>query len=389
MNYEAQIPGEQQLVFDQADRPDRNLWILVVVAAFLLALAVGGWLLFGRGDKTAPPPSPTAALVTVTVPGTTEVARAISVTGALAARREMPVGVAGEGGMVSQVLVDPGAWVGAGQVLATIDRSVQTQNIQSLAAQVEVSRADARIAQQNLDRSKALLGKGFVSQADIDQKTATRDAAAARVNVAIAQLNQAGASAARLNIRAPAAGLVLTRSIEPGQVVSSGSGALFRMAKGGEMEMLARVAESDLAGLKIGDAATVTPSGSDHHIVGHIWQISPIIDAQSRQGTVRIQLPSHDPDIRPGGFASASIVAGRNDAPLLPESAVLSDAKGNYVYVIDAANTVERRPVQAGEVSDHGVTILSGLTGREQVVVSAGAFLTVGQKVKPVRESAR
>lgn len=74
-------------------------------------------------------------------------------------------------------------------------------------------------------------------------------------------------------------------------------------------------------------------------------------------------------------------------APLLPESAVQSDEKGNYVFVIDAGNKVSRRPVKVGNVSDEGITIVSGLNGQEQVVLSAGAFLNEGEAVIPVRKT--
>src|SRR3546814_4436167 len=85
-------------------------------------------------------------------------------------------------------------------------------------------------------RAKQLVSRGFISQADIDSKTATRDAAVARVNVAKASLAETQARNGRLDIRAPAAGLVLTRDVEPGQIVSAGSGVLFRVALGGQME---------------------------------------------------------------------------------------------------------------------------------------------------------
>src|SRR3546814_2935002 len=133
-----------------------------------------------------------------------------------------------------RVLVDPGNWVRPGQALATMERSGQTQQTRSLAAQVEVARADARLAEAELDRAQALVGRGFISKADIDRKTATRDAARARVDVAIAQVRESVAREGRLDIRAPEAGLVLTRDVEPGQIVGSGSGVLFRVAKGGE-----------------------------------------------------------------------------------------------------------------------------------------------------------
>lgn len=108
-----------------------------------------------------------------------------------------------------------------------------------------------------------------------------------------------------------------------------------------------------------------------------------MIDPQTRLGDARIGIP-YAPDLRPGGFASASINVGMIDAPLLPESAVLSDAKGNYVYIVDAGRKVVRRDVQVGEVSNRGVAIASGLRGDERVVLSAGAFLNPGDKVDPV-----
>ena len=227
----------------------------------------------------------------------------ITATGSLAARRDMPVGVPGEGGQVERVLVEPGQWVRAGQVLAIINRSVQSQQAAQLAAQIEVARADLRLAENQLNRAQSLVGRGFISQADLDQKRATRDAAAARVRVAQAQLGATRAQIGRLDVRAPTAGLVLTRSIEAGQVVGAGSGALFRIAEGGEMELLARLPQTDLARIPVGVPATVTPVGSTTAYQGTVWQVSPIIDPQTRQGIARILVP-YNRDIRPGGFAS-------------------------------------------------------------------------------------
>ena len=299
-----------------------------------------------------------------------------------------PVGVAGEGGMVRAVMVDAGTWVSQGQVLATIDRSVQAQTAAQLAAQVQVARADAALAQNELDRSQALVGRGFVSKADLDRKRAARDAAFARIKVADAQLGATRAQIGRLDIRAPTSGLVLSRNVEVGQVVGPGAGALFRMAKGGEMEMRAQMSQQDLAFVRTGMAASVTPIGGDRSFAGQVWQVAPVIDPQSRQGDVRIAV-SYDPAIRPGGFAEAKIEAGATTAPLLPQSAVLSDEKGNYVYVINGKNEVERRNIKIGTVDDQGVTIAEGLSGQESVVLSAGPFLNPGQKVAPRRHAAR
>lgn len=383
MNYETQLLGDSTVVIDEDDaRGRRKRLVLIVGGAAILLVAVAAWISMRGTDAAAPAAAAQVPVVTVVRPGQSVVARTVTATGSLAARVDMPVGVIGEGGMVTRVLVQPGDWVRAGQTLATIERSVQTEQVRSLAAQVDVARADAKLAQAQLDRAKSLVGRGFISAADIDQRTATRDAAQARVDVAAAQLAEQRARTGRLDIRAPASGLVLTRTVEPGQIVASGSGVLFRMAKDGEMEMQAQVAEGDLATLRAGNGAMVTPVGGTKQFAGRIWQVSPIIDPVSRQGIARIAL-AYNPAIRPGGFGSATITSGSGSAPLLPESAVQSDPKGSYVYIVNAKGQVERRDVTVGQVSDAGVAVTSGIDGTESIVTSAGAFLTPGQRVKP------
>ena len=394
MNRETMIdPSDRLIVVDRTRQ--RRTWI---IAAVLIAVAlVGAYVLFGRTDSSAPAPAAASGgrksggqipSVTVVVPGRTDVARTITASGALAARRDEPVGVAGEGGRVSNVYVDAGSWVRQGQVLASIDRSVQGQEAAQLAASIQVARADAALAQNELERSQSLVGRGFVSKADLDRKRAARDAAQARVRVAQAQLGATQARIGRLDIRAPSAGLILARNVEVGQVVSAGAGGLFRLARGGEMEMRASLSQQDLSRVRVGMAADVKPIGLDRSFAGRVWQISPVIDPQSRQGEVRISLP-YDPAIRPGGFAEAKIASGSTTAPLLPQSAVLSDEKGNYVYIVTPQNEIERRAIKVGAIDDEGVTVVEGLSGQEAVVLSAGAFLNPGQKVAPRRQAAR
>ena len=383
MNYETQVAGEAPAhIFGEEPRSSKRRMLTIGVVIAIILIAVAAWIsMHGKGEDAAAPVEE-APVVTVLVPGQSVVARTISGTGSLAARVEMPVGVVGEGGQVTRVLVQPGDWVRAGQVLAVIERSVQTEQVRSLAAQVEVNRADAKLAQAQLDRAQALVKRGFISRADIDQRTATRDAANARVNVAVAQLAEQRARTGRLDIRAPAAGLVLTRDVEPGQIVGSSSGVLFRMAKGGEMELLTQLSEGDLVSLRPGNSASVTPVGSQTEFAGSVWQVSPVVDPQTRQGIARIAIP-YNKEIRPGGFAAAKIVSGTATAPLLPESAVQTDAKGHFVYIINGRNETERRQVEVGPVSPKGVPVTRGLNGGERIVASAGAFLRPGQKVRP------
>ena len=375
------------------DRSRRRRTLLIAAGLAVIVLIVAFMLMRGGSDEQAAGTGQGAQggqipTVTVIVPGRTDVARTITASGALAAHRDQPVGVAGAGGRVTSVNVDAGKWVGEGQVLATIDRSVQSQQAAQLAAQVASARANAELAQNNYERAVALQGRGFVSKAEIDSKRAARDAANATVRMNQAQLNATRAEIGRLDIRAPASGLVLARMIEVGQIVSPGTGALFRIAEGGRMEMKAQLSQQDLVLIHAGMPASVTPIGTDRAYSGQVWQVSPVIDPQSRQGEVRILIP-YDPAIRPGGFAEAKINSGTTAAPLLPQSAVLSDDKGNYVYVVNAKNEVERRPIKIGTITDDGVTIAEGLSGQESVILSAGPFLNPGQKVAPKRQSAR
>ena len=158
------------------------------------------------------------------VPGRQDVAAIISGTGSLAAQRDMPVGIPGEGGQVVRVLVEPGQWVAAGQVLAVIDRQVQAQEASQLAAQIDVARADLKLAQANLVRAQRLLAERLRfarrhRSPDGDPRRRRRPGAGRRRRISPpAAPGSAGSTCAR---RPPA--WSSSRSVEAGQVVSAGS----------------------------------------------------------------------------------------------------------------------------------------------------------------------
>ncbi len=396
MNYETRVDltddashGVTLEGVDDESRAQRKRRLQIAAAVVVAAIIIVALMLSGGEAEQpfAPEEDLTTPAVTVVSPGAGTYAGMINVTGTLAPRREMPVGVVGEGGRVVSVPVEAGDWVQAGQVLAVIDRSVQNEQTASAEAQVQVARADAELAQANLDRALQLVERGFVSQADIDRLTATHDAAVARVRVAEAQYAERQARNAQLNIVAPAAGLVLTRNVEPGQVVGGGSGVLFSVARGGEMELLARLGETELSLVPVGANGAVTPVGSDETFTCTVWQKSPVIDEMTRQGTARCAMP-YNAALRPGGFASIEINSGAVVAPRLPESAIMSDTRGSYVYIANAEDRVERRDVELGMISDDGITIASGLDGSERIVLRAGGFLTEGEAIRPVLEEA-
>ncbi|MBZ6377062.1 efflux transporter periplasmic adaptor subunit [Pacificimonas flava] len=389
MNMHERMSGQQPAGPVDAPEPrqhGRRRRLIVIAVLVLVALAAALFFLLPSGEPAAEAPADTADTaprVTVVDVASRPVTANVRVTGSVAPVRDLPVGVQGQGGQVVAVTVVEGDYVRRGQVLARIDKSVQVQQVAQLGAAVERARADLKLAESELERAEALVDRGFISQADIERRTATRDGAAAQVNVAAAQLREAQARLEQLDIRAPESGLILERNVEPGQVVSSGTPAVFRIAQDGQMELRAQVAEQDLQALDVGQGAEIRVVGSDEVLRGTVTLVDPIIESASRQGTARVGI-QEDGKVRPGAFATAIVETGTANRPMLPESAVLGNVDESFVYVLDAENRVARRAVTIGDVSDRGVVILSGLEDGDRVVESAGAFLNEGDRIEPV-----
>jgi HlyD family secretion protein len=101
----------------------------------------------------------------------------------------------------------------------------------------------------------------------------------------------------------------------------------------------------------------------------------------TRLGDIRITLQP-DPALRPGAFARAVVMIDRSQRPVLPQTAVMADANGSYVLVVNSDNRVERRAVRVSGTTDTGVIVAEGLAGSERVVATAGGFLRDGETVR-------
>lgn len=320
--------------------------------------------------------------VTVLMPGLSQVSARVKVTGTIAAQYDMPVSVEGEGGRVAAVLVEAGDTVRKGQVLARINTDVLRPQVAQLAAMLEEAKADARLAAAEYERVKAVSDSGAISREDVERRAAAAEMRLARAKVVEAQLREAEARLARAEVRAPADGVVLARAVEVGQTATQGV-VLFRIARDGKVELRGEVAEQDMPHLKAGQKAAVRIVGVDREFEGQVWLLGPTIDPKTRLGMVRVAL-SPDPLLRPGAFAHGFVMAGEAEKPILPHSALQADATGAFVYVVGEENKVLRRPVRVGKAVEQGIIIEDGLTGEEQVVASAGAFLREGETIAPI-----
>jgi RND family efflux transporter MFP subunit len=326
-------------------------------------------------------------LVSAAAPGIRSVTSTVTFTGTIHARYDMPISAEGESGRITAVLVEAGDRVKQGQVLVRLDQSVLQPQLNRLAASVEEAKAQAALSAAEYRRAQAVSASGALSAEEIARREAAAVTDEARVKVAVAQLAEQQARLGKTEIRAPASGLVLTRAAEVGQTASPGGEALFRLARDGEIEMRGQVAERDLASLSIGQTAQVYLTGVDTPFEGKVRLLRANIDPNSRLGEIRIALKP-DPALRPGAFARGEVVVGAAKRPVLPQTAVLSDAQGTFVLVVNEQNKAERRAVRIGNTVPEGLVISEGLKGDERVVTTAGAFLRPGETVKVVEPTA-
>ena len=356
--------------------------VVLIIAAVLLARSLGGGAPPG-GREAAPLP-----LVSVVTPGLSAVTSTVAFTGTLDARYDIAMGVEGEGGRIAAVHVEAGDRVKRGQILATLDTSVLRPQVARLAAALNEARANAELREAEHRRAQAVSGSGALSAEEIERRRAAAVTADAQVEVAAAQLAEARARLERTELRAPDDGVVLTRSAEVGEFPTPGGEPLFRLSIGEDVEVRAQLAEQDLPRVAVGQKASVRLTGVAQNFDGRVRLVGPVIDPQTRLGSLRIGLGAH-PLLRPGAFARGEVTVGSAQRPVLPQTAVLSDPNGTYVLVVGADGRVARRPVRVVDTSAKGVVIGDGLQGNERVVATAGAFLREGEQVQVAQASAR
>jgi HlyD family secretion protein len=383
MGAQLQEDGEATvLVFDPARNRSRRKWLFGAAGiAVAIAVAAAVWMSRGSAPKSATLAASTSIpLVSVVTPGVQPVATEVNFTGTIEALHELPIGNSGDTGRIVAVYSQVGDHVRRGQVLAQLDDSVLAPQVAQLSAALDQARAQAGLSAAEYRRGVAVGPAGGLSAQDIEKLQAASIMDAANIKVVAAELAVMRAKLALTRIVAPVDGLVLTRNAEVGQIAASGGPALFDLEDGGQVEMIGQVAEQDMADLRVGQSAAVYLIGNPQPFSGRIWLLGAVIDPQSRLGEVRIAL-APNAALRPGAFARSLVTLARALRPVLPQTAVMADNDGSYVYVVDGSGQVQRRAVSVGSVIPDGVVITQGLSGREHVVSVDGGFLHGGEKV--------
>jgi HlyD family secretion protein len=360
--------------------------LAVVVVAIALAWAKQHFS--SAAPKVAPLMQQSTPLVTVITPRVAPVTASVTFSGTIFARYDVPIGAEGEAGRIVAIYVEAGDQVKRGQMMAKLDQAVLLPQLKRLDASLEEARAQAALSQAEYGRAKGVEAAGALSAEEIERRRAASVTDQARVNVAAAQLAEMQARLDRTVIRAQADGLVLTRTAELGQTAAPGGEPLFRLARGGEIEMRGSLAEQDFARVRVDQPAQVFLTGYATPFGGKVRLLGTVIDPKTRLGEVRIALEAN-PALRPGAFARGQVVVGQATHPVLPQTAVLSDLKGSYVYVVNGDKKIERRAVRVADTTLGGVVIGEGLQGNEQVIAMAGGFLREGEAVELAPQTAQ
>lgn len=349
---------------------------LLLAAAALALTACGG---HGddkkkAGDKPAGASRQTVSAATATL---TALPRAIVASGTVSAWQEVPVGAETGGLTAVGVFVDEGTYVRQGQTLVKLNDALLQAQLRQQQAAVQTAEANAARDDAALARAQELKTRGFLSQASLDIALANQRASQANLAAARASLSETRTRLAQSEIKAPVSGLIISRSVTRGQIVSAGT-ELFRMVRDGRLELDAQVPETDLPAIRAGQTATVT-SNEGLTTTGTVRIVTPQVDAQTRLGVARITL-SPASGLKTGMFARATIDAGAQPATVVPTGAVLYRNNKAGVFVLDADAAAHFRPVTVLSRRDDQTSV-SGVEPGVRVVVQGAGFLNDGDKV--------
>ncbi len=337
-------------------------------------------------------------------------ATVLDASGYVVARRQATVS-AKVTGKVEEVLIEEGMRVKDGQVLATLDTSTTARQLdlsqqQLLAARSELAQVKVRLAeaQRATKRAEQLRADKLIAEADLDTAQSTVAALQAQLGALQSQVSVAESNVrvqqqniSDLTVRAPFAGVVISKDAQPGEMVSpiSAGGGFTRTGIATIVDMDSREIEVDVNEAFINrvtdDQKTeaILDAYPDWTIASHVVSIVPTADRQKATVKVRIGFDELDPRILPDmgvkvrflDKAGAAGAAPTRSAVEVPSSAVFSADGKSYVWRV-SDNQVERVAVSTGNSRNDRVEILSGINAGESVVLQPHAELQDGGMIK-------
>jgi len=326
----------------------------------------------------------------------------LELPGTVQAFQQTPI-YARTSGYLKTRYADIGDHVRAGQLLAEIAdpqtdqmlRQSQATVVQ-LKAQLAQSQANAHLSDVTNQRWQTLVKEGVVSQEDADTKKAQAGADAAAVAAANANIGAGEANVRSLqeqqtfeHVTAPFSGIILSRNVDVGSLISSGSATsvtqMFSIGQADIVRVYTNVPQADAEHVLSGQKATVTFKELPGTIYsGTVTHSTMNIDTGTGTMLVEVDLANKDLKILPGMYATVQFNVQHSHPPvLLPANALLMRVSGPQAAVVDANNIVHIRSIILGRDMGNAVEVLSGLNDGDTVVLNPADSVTDGAKVQP------
>ena len=338
------------------------------ILAVSLALALAAC----RGEQVEHSPPPLPRLDTITVLASSDT-RGRSWDGVVEAVQQAELS-AQTSGRVTVVAADVNDRVVAGAVLLRLTAVEQQAGANTARAQLRAADAAAAEAQANYARYAALGDKQFVSRLQLDQARAARDAAVAGRDAARAQLAQAGQLADYTVVRAPFAGIVSARRVEPGESIAPGQ-PLMSMYAPGALRIEVQVPESDAVAIRAANKARVSLADGRTVDAASIT-VFPAADPATHSVAVRVTLPDVDAAPAPGATAKVLFpIAGGGALPRIPRGALVQRGEITGVYVLADGKRLSLRQLRLGQRINEQVEVLAGLKPGEVIATDPVAAL--------------
>jgi membrane fusion protein (multidrug efflux system) len=299
-------------------------------------------------------------------------------------------------GFLQSIAFKDGQEVHAGDTLFQIEPDLLNASVASARAQVARAQATRKAAERTLSRNRSLLARNTVSQAVVDDSQATFDISVADVEVAQAALSTAELNLSYAHITAPISGSIGRAAFTVGSLVGPESGPLTRIVSLDPIRVAFSVTEGELVTIRQYQAGgkNIDPKAfglslrlandSEYDEPGRLEFVEHEVDPKTGTVTARAVFANSHHVLIPGQFVKLAIrEKDAPDMPIIPQTAVLQDREGRFVFLLAKDNTVSQRRITTGSRVGNSWSVTSGLTGGEQVVVQGSQRLVDGMTVAP------
>ena len=287
-------------------------------------------------------------------------------------------------GYVRRWLVDIGAKVEQGQLLAELDTPELDRELAQARAELAQANAARALAESTAKRWREMLAGKTVSSQEADEKFADVELKKATVEAARAKAERLENLVGFTKVTAPFAGTVTGRQIDVGQLITEGaSNELFRLAQTGTLRVFVRVPQSYARAVAVGQTADLTvPEIPGKKFSGKILRTAGAMDAASRTLLVEIEVDNSNGELLAGSYTQVRLADARPDAALtLPSNTVLFRPEGTQVAIVEQQRA-NMRVVSLGRDFGATVEILHGVTEQDQVIVNPSDSLVNGAEVR-------